>query len=165
MQKDVSDRLRLCYGRSAGYEITGIGGGRSDTGLKFQDCEFPIEMKAEYRNVERQHIHDHYIAQVDTYAAMRDRIAFILVLDLRDIHAGSASQKAMGKRKKSQPVTDQVVEQYSLYSLQESFWIDQLPVDPQIENAKNNAVVVGLVPGNRSKPSSTTKYSQKPAEK
>lgn len=165
LQKDVSDRLRLCYGRSAGYEITGIGGGRSDTGLKFQDCEFPIEMKAEYRNVERQHIHDHYIAQVDTYAAMRDRIAFILILDLRDIHAGGASQKAMGKRKRSQPVTDQVVEQYSLYSLQESFWIDQLPVDPQIENAKNNAVVVGLVPGNRSKPSLTTKYSRKPAEK
>ncbi|MBN8560223.1 MAG: hypothetical protein J0L70_06860 [Leptolyngbya sp. UWPOB_LEPTO1] len=163
LQKDVFDRLRLCYGRSAGYEITGIGGGRSDSGLKFQECEFPIEVKAEYRTIDRQHIHDHYIAQVDTYAAMRDHIAFLLVLDLRSIHAGGSSPKA--PRRSPEESSQPVIAKHALYSLQESFWVDQLPVDPQIENAKHNAVMIGLVPGNRSKPSSMTKYSRKPAAK
>lgn len=162
LQKDVFNRLQSYYGRAVGYEITGIGGGRSDTGLKFQECEFPIEMKAEYRNVERQHIHNHYLAQVDTYAATRDRIAFLLILDLRDVHAGEASQKVSQKRQGSEQPSQQVIARQALYSLQESFWVDQLPVDPQIENAKHNAVVIGLVPGNRSKPSSMTKYSRKP---
>jgi hypothetical protein len=165
LQKDVFERLQLRYGRSVGYEIARIGGGRSDTGLKFQDCEFPIEIKAEYKTVERQHIHDNYIAQVDTYASVRDRIAFILILDLRDIHSGESLKKASRRRKNVQQTEEHFVERYSLYSLQESFWIDHLPIDPQIMSAKSNAVVIGLVPGNRSKPSSMTKYSRKPSEK
>jgi hypothetical protein len=161
LQDDLFKYLRIRYGSSVGYEISAIGGGRSDTGLKFTECEFPIECKAEYKNVERQHIHESYITQTDIYASVRDRVAFLIILDLRDANSGRPPKKS--GRKTAANKTDESKELYSLYSLKDSFWVDGLSGDPHLQNPQKNSVVVGLVPGNRPKPSSTTRYSRKPS--
>lgn len=162
LQRDLFNRLRLIFGRSAGYEVTSVGGGRSDTGLKFVDCEFPIEVKAEYKTIDRQHVHSYYMSQVDTYASVRDRVAFLIVLDLRAANAGHQNKKPSTRKGSQRVEVDESYKHYSLYSLTHSFWVDGLSVDPYIQNAPKNAVVVGLVPGNRLKPSSMTEYSRKP---
>src|SRR5690606_37012778 len=128
-------------GRFVHWEPTRIAGGRGDAGVFFPEGAFPIEIKAEYRNVTREHVRASFLAQPDRYAADRDRTAYLLLLDLREEH----SQAEM-----------------ALYSLRQSFWADGLPSDPQITGALRNAVVVGLFPGNQPKPSSTTKYSRRP---
>jgi hypothetical protein len=161
LQDDLFGYLRMRYGTSADYEISAIGGGRSDTGLRFSECEFPIECKAEYKNIDRQHIHQSYITQTDIYASVRDRVAFLMILDLRDANSGRLPKKV--GRKTTSNRTDEADELYSLYSLKDSFWVDGLLGDPQLQNPQKNAVVVGLVPGNRPKPSSTTRYSRKPS--
>lgn len=160
LQKDLFQYLRMRYGASAGYEITSIGGGRSDTGLKFSECEFPIECKAEYKNIDHQHIHENYIAQVDVYASVRDRVAFIMILDLRGTNSGQILKKS---RKNYANASQEIYEPYSLYSLKDSFWVDGLPRDPHLQSSQGNVVVVGLVPGNRPKPSSLTRYSRRPS--
>jgi hypothetical protein len=71
LQNDLKLRLERIYGRMAEYEITPIAGGRSDLGLKFSECEFPIECKAEYTNIDPQHIHANYISQADTYSGFQ----------------------------------------------------------------------------------------------
>ncbi len=160
LQKDLFQRLRLRYGSAAEYEVSPIGGGRSDIGLKFAECEFPIEVKAEYKTIEHSHFHDSYVAQPDIYASMRDRVAFILILDLRATNSGQIPKRRNHKDKATEKVPSSEI--FKLYSLEESFWVDGLSIDPQVQDAKRNAVVFGLVPGNRSKPSSMTYYSRKP---
>lgn len=126
----------------------------------FPECEFPIEVKAEYKTIERSHVHNSYVGQTDIYASVRDRIAFIMILDL---HATNSGQPSKGQTRKSK-VVEQVTSSkvFKMYSLEESFWVDSLSVDPHIQQAKRNAVVVSLIPGNRPKPSSVTYYSRKP---
>jgi hypothetical protein len=164
LQEDLFARLRLIFRNTVGYEITKLAGGRSDTGLKFPECEFPIEVKAEYKNIDRQHIHSCYLAQPDTYASVRDRISFLIVLDLRVSDSGSSIKKKQRGQSNflTSDTTDEVNTPVKLYSLKESFWVDSLSVDPQIQSAARNVVVIGLVPGNRRKPSSLTTYSRKP---
>lgn len=144
LQKYVFDALRREYGRSAHWESTGIAGGRGDAYVTFPEGAFPIEVKAEYRDITREHVREAFLAQPDRYAADRDRLAYLLILDLRE---GNASGEL------------------ALYPLRESFWVDGLPVDPQITGAQPNGVVVGLFPGNQPKPSSTTTYSRRPRSK
>ena len=141
LQEYIFTALRREYGRSVHWEPTRIAGGRGDAGVFFPEGAFPVEVKAEYRNITREHVRQAFLTQPDRYAADRDRIAYLLILDLR---------------------ADNAQAQKALYSLRESFWIDGLPTDPQISGAKPNAVVVGLFPGNQPKPSSTTTYSKRP---
>lgn len=160
LQKDLFQRLRMRYGSLAEYEVNPIAGGRSDTGLRFPECEFFVEVKAEYKTIERSHVHNSYLSQTDIYASIRDRIAFIMILDLRTTNLGQFSRGKTRKSKAVEQVTSSNV--FKMYSLKESFWVDGLSVDPQVQQAKRNAVVVSLIPGNRPKPSSMTYYSQKP---
>jgi hypothetical protein len=44
----------------------------------------------------------------------------------------------------------------------EGFWVDLLPVDPQVPQARPKALVICTMPGNRPVPFSTTKYSARP---
>ncbi len=144
LQNDLFQYLRRCYGRSAEYEFRPIAGGRCDTGLKFSECEFPIECKAEWKNISPEHIHKNYIAQVDTYASVRDGVAFLMILDLRDTNSG-----VIPKEDKQKNMTNIIDERCSLYHLKDSFWVDGLPADIQLPHRQKNAVIVGLVPGNR----------------
>ena len=123
----VFKALRREYGRAVHWEPTRISGGRGDAGVYFPEWAFPIEVKAEYRDVTRSHLRTVFLTQPDRYAADQDRIAYLLVLDLRAENARARTP---------------------LYSLRESFWVDGLPTDPQITGAQPNAVVVGLFPGN-----------------
>lgn len=141
LQEYVFAALRREYGRAVQWEPTRIAGGRSDNGVVFAEGAFPIEVKAEYRDVEREHIGAAFLTQPDRYATDRDRVAYLLVLDVRAEHAAAET---------------------ALYSLRESFWLDGLSTDPQIVGAQRNVVVVGLFPGNQPKPSSTTTYSRRP---
>ncbi|MBM7115712.1 hypothetical protein I3V78_19350 [Archangium primigenium] len=159
LQEHVFQRLREHYGRNVLYEPSRIGGGRGDIGVRFRECEIPIEIKAEYRDVSRSHVQANYVGQTDDYATARDRLALLLVLDVRAENAARHVVRRRAVRKAGQPDTPG----FKLYSLHEAFWVTGLPVDPQIANAKENAVVVGLVQGNRVKPSSTTTYSSRPA--
>jgi hypothetical protein len=141
LQEYVFAVLRRDYGRFVHWEPTRIAGGRGDAGVIFPEGAFPIEVKAEYRNITREHVREAFLTQPDRYAADRDRLAYLLILDLREVNAGG---------------------EIGLYSLRQSFWVDGLPVDPQITGAQPNGVVVGLFPGNQPKPSSTTTYSRRP---
>jgi hypothetical protein len=162
LQEDLFNRLRHIFGDAVGYEISGLGGGRSDLGLKFSgECEFPIEVKAEYHNIERAHIHSSYLIQSDIYASMRDRIAFLMILDVRACNEGK-QKKSLKRNKVPTSGKEASTMPVKLYTLEESFWIDSLPIDPQIQGATPNVVIIGLVPANRRKPSSLTQYSKKP---
>jgi hypothetical protein len=160
LQEDLFAALRMKFGRSVSYEITRVGGGRPDNGLSFDECFFPIESKAEFRTVERQHIHDGYIAQTSFYAAASSRVAFLMVLDLRDVNAAGHVSRTKQRRRQKQPPAH-----HSLYTLEDGFWIDGLPLDPQLPHMKPQVVVVCLVPGNRPRPSSTTTYSVRPRKR
>jgi hypothetical protein len=141
LQRYVFDVLRGAYGTFAHWEPTRIAGGRGDAGVFFPEARFPIEVKAEFRDVGRAHVRGAYLTQPERYASDRDGISFLLVLDLRATHAA--------------PTT-------ALYGLRDSFWVDGLAPDPQITDPHANAIVVGLLPGNQPKPSSTTTYSRRP---
>ncbi len=133
--------LRREYGSAVHWEPTRISGGRSDTGVFFPEGRFPMEVKAEFARVDREHVRKAYLTQPDRYATDRDGVSFLLVIDARAAHA---------------------VPRTALYRLRESFWVDGLPTDPQITQAVPNAVIVGLFPGNQARPSATTKYSRSP---
>lgn len=156
LQADLLRVLRGRFGPGAVHEWGQIGGGRPDLGLIFPECSFPIEVKHEFQSVERDHVRAHFLTQPDIYASATDRVAFLLILDLRDSHA-RGNRKTGGRKAPAG-------EKYALYGLSASFWIDSLPPDPQVSAACPNAVIVGLIPGNRLRPSSTTIYSQRPAE-
>lgn len=158
LQEHLFQRLRGHYGRDALYEPPRIGGGRSDCGIHTHECDIPIEVKAEYHNVSRDHVQANYVGQVDDYATARDRLGFLLILDARAENSARHVKRGLAAHNASQPTTSGS----KLYSLREAFWVTGLPVDPQIADAKENVVVVGLVQGNRAKPSSTTTYSRRP---
>ncbi len=160
LQQDLYARLQVKFGRTTCNELQPMAGGRVDLALKFIDCEIPIEVKATL-NIEREHIRENFLKQADDYASERDRLCVLMILDLRaqnsDRHlarrrAGRRSAKGAGTQRAEPPAT-------KIYSVRDSFWIDGLPGDPQITGPESNAVLVGLIPGNRAKPSSSTVYS------
>lgn len=158
LQEYIFRRLREKYGRDALWESSPIGGGRSDSGVRFSECEIPIEVKAEYRDVTREHVESNYVGQADDYATQRDGLAFLLILDARAENSSRHVIRRRATRKAGRTDGPGV----KLYPLNEAFWVTGLPVDPQITAARQNAVVVGLVQGNCAKPSSTTTYSGRP---
>lgn len=157
LQDDLFITLRREFGRGAVYERRRVAGGRSDTGLEFPECSFPVEVKAEYTSVARAHVHGSYISQSDLYATARDRLGFLVILDLRASNAdGHRSRRHSAARAghREDPV--------SLYTLRDGLWVDTLPADTEIVDPQAKAVIVALVPGNRPLPSSTTHYSRRP---
>jgi hypothetical protein len=124
----------------------------------FAECFFPIEVKHEFSSINPQAIHEDYLTQPEIYAAATDRVAFLMILDLRDANATGHADRAKERRRRGQP-TDHP----SLYTLEDGFWVDALSLDPQLPHMKPKAVIIGLVPGNRPRPSSTTTYSERPA--
>jgi hypothetical protein len=150
LQQDVFLHLRDAFGYSAIYEMMRVGGGRSDAGVVFDDCRFPIEIKHEFSDVSRTHVHEAYVAQTDVYAASSDRIGFLAILDLRAENAASHARARRG------------LSASSLYGLTEGAWVDSLPADPNVADARASAVVVLLVPGNRPMPSGMTTYARRP---
>lgn len=157
LQKDVFRWLRGRFGTQSVYETGPVAGGRTDSGIHFAEVEFPIELKHEFQHVKREHIRENYLHQPSDYASARGRVTFLMILDLRACNA--AAHKERVKASKSTNKSDSG---RSLYTLNDSFWCESLPVDPDIENAERSVVVIGLVPGNRPKPSSQTTYSQRP---
>lgn len=160
LQEHLFEVLRSKFNRNVIYEYQRIGGGRPDTVLKFEEVMFPIEVKHEFSSIEQQHVHNMYITQADIYAAATDNISFLMILDLRTINGAGHKTRTASRRRQGQP-SDHV----SLYTLDESFWLDGLPSDPQILHSAKKAVIVGLIPGNRPRPSSTTTYSRRPKNK
>ncbi len=158
LQRHVFRRLAEKYGRGATWEKSPIAGGRADSGVKFEECEIPIECKAEYHDVGPSHVDGAYLEQVDGYATSRDRLALLLVLDLRRENAGGHQVRRRAARKAGEPDGPGA----KAYSLREGFRTTGLAPDPQLPDPRLNAVVVGLFRGNRPKPSSTTQYSKKP---
>ena len=158
LQRPLYDWLRQRFNRFVSYEQSHEGGGRPDVFLRFPECEVAIDAKREFTSVKRHHVHDNYLAQSDVHASGSDRFSVVLVMDLRSVNAVGHLKTRRRARKdgsEAKPV--------SLYSLDESFWVDALEPDPQVTGARGNAVLVGLVPGNRTKPSGTTDYSRPPA--
>ncbi len=159
LQRDIFQVLRQKFGRPSIHEMAGIGGGRADTGLLFPECQIPIEMKHEFQSVDERHIRSNYLPQTDIYAGAADRVGILLILDLRE--GNSAGHTTCKPKRTSEKV--RTIEPTALYRLRESFWLDELPPDTQIKNPEQKAVIVGLVPGNRPRPSSTTVYSRRPS--
>jgi hypothetical protein len=87
LQHHLFSWLRQHFDHQAIYEMSRIGGGRVDTGLKFAEFDIPIEVKHEFSSIDRRHIQTHYLVQADIYAAATGHVSFLLILDLRDIHA------------------------------------------------------------------------------
>ncbi len=157
LQEHLFEALRIKYNRNVSYEHSRIGGGRADNGLRFEECFFPIEVKHEFRSINPRAIHEDFLTQPDIYAAATDRVAFLMVLDLRESNAAGHADHAKKRRRAGQPADHK-----SLYTLEDGFWVDGLPTDPQLPYMKPKAVIVGLVPGNRPRPSSTTTYDKRP---
>jgi len=157
LQEDIFRYLRMQFGTQSIYEAGPIAGGRTDSGLRFTEVEFPIEIKHEFHHVNREHIRDNYLRQPSDYASARSRVTILLILDLRSENAAGHKERVKAAKKAKKPVSA-----HSLYTLNDSFWCESLPADPEIENAEQCVVVVGLVPGNRPKPSSQTTYSERP---
>ncbi len=158
LQEDLFSWLRRTFGRAATYEHHRLGGGRPDTGVEFPECRFPIEVKHEFGLVTRDAVRDRFLTQADQYASATDRVAFLVILDLRETNAAGHRERRVPARR-SLSLQEPLV---ALYSLTESFWVDGLRSDPQIHSALQNAVIVCLIPGNRSRPSSATMYSRRP---
>ena len=163
-ERDLQDyayaKLRDRFGRGSVYEGQRTAGGRSDNGVRIGDFEIPIEVKAEHSDVSRRHIRENYLSQVDAYATSRDRIAALLVLDLRESNA-AGHLKRRRRRRREGDVESALA---SLYSVRDAYWVDQLRSDADLEQARPNALLVGLVQGNRPRPSSTTAYSRAPKQ-
>ena len=157
LQDNLFSWLRQRFDEQAIYEHTPIGGGRVDTGLQFAEFLLPIEVKHEFISVTPQHIQAHYLAQADIYAAATGHVSFLLILDLRDLHARKHKKRRAQAQRTGTENT--LIAQYGWY---DGFWVETLPLDPQLPSAKPNAVIVGLIPGNRPRPSSTTRYSTRP---
>lgn len=159
LQQALFSWLRQRFDDNVVYEFNPLGGGRVDSGLQFPECKIPIEIKHEFTSISPEHVREHYLLQADIYAATTDRVSFLLILDLRDIHA----QKHRTRRTKARQMEEKA-ELVSLYGWQEGFWVDSLPVDPQVPRARPKAIVICAIPGNRPTPSSTTKYSSLPSQ-
>jgi hypothetical protein len=159
LQKALFSWLRQRFDDNVVYEFNPLGGGRIDNGLQFQECRIPIEIKHEFTSISPEHVREHYLLQADIYAASTDRVSFLLILDLRDLHA----QKHRTRRTKARQVEEKA-EIVSLYGWQEGFWVDSLPVDSQVPRARPKAILICAIPGNRPAPSSTTKYSSRPSQ-
>ncbi len=147
-QHALEERLRdYLYGklraalpsRWTDREAASVSGGRSDVRVRLNEHEVPIEVKREFVDVSQSHLRTAYLAQADRYAASRDRVGILAVLDLR-----------------VEP-TDPAL---AMPHLSETFWVDQLMPDPMIANAVPSVVVVGLFRGNRHLPS---EFSERPA--
>ena len=74
---------RAHFGTQSVYEAEPVAGGRTDSGLRFSEVEFPDrEFKHEFQRVNREHIRGCYLTTSD-YASARGRVTFLLILDLR----------------------------------------------------------------------------------
>lgn len=162
LQKHIFDRISDTYGRHALYEAGPIAGGRTDSGVQFDEMAIPMEFKAEFRNISREHISTDFLSQSDAYATERDGIAFLFVLDLRQVNSGANLQRRRANKKSGNVSPND--EFIKLYSLREGFWIDGYEVSSQLPHTNRNAIVICLVPGNRTKPSSMTDYSDRPKQ-
>jgi hypothetical protein len=61
----------------------GAAPGKPDLLFRFHDdIVFPIEIKREFTHIDPSYIHDHYIAQAQSYGGGTQRISFLFVLDL-----------------------------------------------------------------------------------
>lgn len=159
LQDDLYTRLQTRFGRKVYYELQPIAGGRVDLGLKFEDCEIPIEVKATL-NIERSHIRNNFLKQADDYASERDRLCILMILDLRAQNSERHVTRRRADRRLSTTGTQPTdLPATKMYSVRDSFWIDGLPGDSQITCPEVNAVVVGLIPSNRARPFATTVYS------
>lgn len=157
LQADLFRWLRRGFGNQCVYEAGPVAGGRTDSGVRFPEAEFPIEVKHEFQHVERSHVRDNYIGQPSSYASVRQRVSFLLILDLRKMNAASHRENIKAAKSGNNAPTIA-----AMYTLNDGFWLESLPADPEIENGEDSVVVVGVVPGNRPKPSSQTKYSERP---
>lgn len=157
LQEDVFRWLRMRFGTQSVFETGPVAGGRTDSGIRFADVEFPIELKHEFQHVDRKHIREDYLCQPSDYAVARGRVTFLLILDLRADNAVGHKGRVKAAKKANKSVSAR-----ALYTLNDSFWCEILPTDPEIESAERCVVVVGIVPGNRPKPSSQTTYSERP---
>jgi hypothetical protein len=158
LQQHLFEWLRIDFGRNAVYEFARTGGGRPDTGVVFPEARFPIETKHEFGSILPEHLRASFVAQPDVYATAADRVAFLMILDLRISNAASHRGRMKTARR-----AGQVAAPIGLYHLRNSFQVASLPNDPDVPNALNKVVVLGLIPGNRPLPSSTSTYSKRPA--
>lgn len=158
LQDHLFEWLRQQFGRAAVYEFARTGGGRPDTGVVFPEARFPVEVKHEFTSVEPSHIRANFVAQSDVYATAADRVAFLMVLDLRASNSAGRRQRAAAARgagDRHMPM--------ALYHVRDGFRVESLPTDPDIPDATSKLVIVGLVPGNQPLPSSMSTYSKRPA--
>jgi hypothetical protein len=137
------------------YETSKVAGGRVDLSIKFPEVSFPIEVKHEFKSIEPQHIRKVFLAQPDAYASATAQVSLLMVLDLR-------KQNASGHNNNQKPASGEPKQVFSLYDLSQSFRVESLKPDPDIPNAISNAIIVGLIPGNRPLPSSMATYSKRP---
>ena len=158
LKDDLFRWLRQTFGAAAVYERERLAGGRSDSGVSFPEAEFPIEVKHEFQQIGRDHIRRHYLSQPSDYAAVRQRVSLLLVLDLRASNSAGHQKRISAARTGGAMVPENT----ALYSLRDSFWLDALPLDPQILGGRPSVVLIGLLPGNRARPSSKTRYSRRP---
>jgi hypothetical protein len=123
----------------------------------------PIEVKAEHQDISRERVQANYLSQEDEYATARDNMACLMVLDVRAQNSDRHVRRQTSKQASASvpPQASAQAGPVKSYSLRNSFWIDGLPPDPQIRDPEKNAVLVGLVMGNRARPSSGTKYSRR----
>jgi hypothetical protein len=159
LRDDLFRDLRREFGTRCVFESGPVAGGRVDTGVRFDDGEFPIECKHEFSKLEREHIRTSYLGQPSDYASARQQVSFLLILDLRASNAAGHRDNVTTTRKGGKGTSRR-----ALYTLRDSFWIESLSVDPDIEGARASIVVIGLFPGNRPRPSSQTRYSRRPAK-
>lgn len=150
LQHALWQSLRDRFGRVVEDERTPFGGGRVDLCVTFPEGQFPVEVKREFTNVSREHFRQVYLFQADRYAATANRVTFLIVLDLR--------QHGPQKRRKNAPPADPTPPP-GLYTLAQSFYVEALPADEQVQGMQPNAVIVGLVPGNLPLPSTMSEYS------
>ena len=105
--------------------------GRVDLGLEINGTRFPIEVKAEDRNVSRENIKKKWLSQAEAYAAATTNAGALLVLDTT----------AKSRRLHLPPIEDYC-------------YVDRL----EIPNARSSmCVVVIIIPANRFSPSDFSK--------
>lgn len=157
LQDHVFEWLRLNFGQQAVYELARTGGGRPDTGVVFPEVRFPFEVKHEFQSISLEHLRSNLVGQPDVYAAVTDRVSFLLVLDLRAANAaGHRARKKAARKSGSKPTVS------GLYHLRDSFRLEVLPADPDLPDSTSKVVIIALVPGNRPQPSSLSTYSKRP---
>jgi hypothetical protein len=64
-------------------QAVGVAPGKPDLFFSFLDvADFPIEVKREFNNISPAYIHDHYVAQAQSYGGGTRGISFLFILDL-----------------------------------------------------------------------------------